>query len=85
MLLLALAMVTVTLASTGENPTPPDGVLLVPYVTPVAIALLALGMGLRAGRILGRARGARRVAGVPLAAIAGVLAFVAFEVSRLAQ
>ena len=84
LLLLALAMVTVTLASTGENPTPPDGVLLVPYIAPVALLLLALGMGLRAARIVGRAYGARRLGGVPLAAIAGGLAFVAFEISRLA-
>ena len=84
MLVLALAMVTVTLASTGDNPTPPDGVLLVPYVAPVAILLLGLGMGGRAGRILARARGVRRLGGVPLAVIAGALAFVAFEVSGLA-
>jgi hypothetical protein len=84
LLLLALAMVTVTLASTGENPTPPDGVLLVPYAAPVALLLLALGMGLRAGRILARGRGARRLGGIPLAAIAGAAAFVAFEVSRFA-
>lgn len=84
LLLLALAMVTVTLASTGENPTPPDGALLVPYVAPVAVLLLALGMGVRAGRILGRAHGLRRLGGLPLAAIAGALAFAAFEASRLA-
>ena len=83
-LLLALAMVTVTLASTGENPTPPDGVLLVPYVAPAAVLLFALGLGGREARLLGRAHGTRRVGGAPLAAIAGALAFVAFEVSRYA-
>ncbi len=84
MLVLALAMVTVTLASTGENPTPPDGVLLVPYVVPAAALLLALGLSRRAARVLGRARGGRRLGGVPLAALAGALAFAAFELSRFA-
>ncbi len=85
LLLLALAMVTVTLASTGDNPTPPDGVLLVPFLAPAALAFLALGMAGRAGRIMGRADGARRLGGVPLAVLAGALAFVAFEVSHLAS
>ena len=85
LLLLALAMVTVTLASTGDNPTPPDGVLLVPFLAPAALVLLALGMGGRAGRIMAHAEGARRLGGVPLAVLAGGIAFVAFEVSRLAS
>ena len=80
----SLAMVTVTLASTGENPTPPDGALLVPYAAPLGLLLLALGMGGRAGRILAWARGVRRIRGVPLAVASGALAFVAFEISRLA-
>lgn len=81
LLLMALAMVTVTLASTGDNPTPPDGVLLVPFLAPASLLLLALGMTTRAGRMM--ARGGR-VSAVPLAVLAGALAFVAFEVSRLA-
>ena len=70
LLLLALAMVTVTLASTGENRTPPDGALLVPYLLPGGLVLLALGIAGRAGRCCGEAaargasprphRGARR-------------------------
>ena len=84
LLLLALAMVTVTLASTGENPTPPDGVLLVPYLLPAAFALLALGMCGRAARIFTRSHGARKIGGVPIALIAGALVFAAFEISRLA-
>ena len=84
LLFLALAMVTVTLASTGDNPTPPDGVLLIPYLAPAGVVLLALGMAGRAGRVMAEARGARRLGGVPLALLAGALAFVAFEVSRLA-
>lgn len=85
LLLLALAMVTVTLASTGENAAPPDGVLLVPYLFPAAAVLFALGVYARSARVFARARGAGRVGAVPLAAIAGVLAFVAFETSRLAR
>ncbi|HSO35606.1 MAG TPA: hypothetical protein VLT33_23920, partial [Labilithrix sp.] len=69
---------------TGDNPTPPDGVLLIPYLAPAGVVLLALGMAGRAGRIMAQARGARRLGGVPLALIAGALAFVAFEVRRLA-
>jgi hypothetical protein len=85
LLLLALAMVTVTLASTGENPTPPDGVLLVPYLLPAALVLLALGVYARASRMFARSHGARRIGSFPLAALAGALAFVAFEASRLAR
>ncbi len=85
LLLLALAMVTVTLASTGDNPTPPDGVLLVPFLAPAALILLALGIAGRAGRRMAHAHGARRLGGVPIAVIAGALAFVAFEISRLAS
>jgi hypothetical protein len=85
MLLLALAMVTVTLASTGESPTPPDGVLLVPYLVPAALVLLALGLYARSSRVFARSYGARRVGSIPLAAIAGAIAFVAFEISRLAR
>jgi hypothetical protein len=84
-LLFALAMVTVTLASTGENGAPPDGVLLVPYLFPAATSLVALGLATRSSRRLVRERGARRAAAIPLAAAAGLLAFVAFETSRLAR
>jgi serine/threonine protein kinase len=83
MLLWALAMVTVTLASTGENPMPPDGVLLFPYLVPLSLVALALG-------ILGRGRQmmlsdsiGRKVAGVPVAAVAAAVAFAAFETSKL--
>ncbi|MDB5219416.1 MAG: hypothetical protein JWO86_7343 [Myxococcaceae bacterium] len=85
LLLLALAMVTVTLASTGENPTPPDGALLVPYLFPAAVLMVAIGVNGRAARLFAVGHGARRVAFVPLAAIAGAIAFFAFEASRLAR
>jgi serine/threonine protein kinase len=84
-LLIALAMVTVTLASTGENPTPPDGALLVPYLFPAAVLMLALGVKGRAARLFAAGHGARRLASVPLAAIAGAIAFLAFEASRFAR
>jgi hypothetical protein len=83
LLLLALAMVTVTLASTGENPTPPDGVLLVPYLLPAAVLLLAVGVVGRAGRRFADRRGAARAAFVPIAAAAGAIGFAAVEASRL--
>lgn len=85
MLLLALAMVTVGLASSGENPTPPDGVLLVPYLLPASLALLALGVAGTAARTFARGGAARRVAAFPLAAIAGGVAFAAYELSRFAH
>ena len=84
LLLLSLAMVTVTLASTGDNPTPPDGALLVPFLAPAVLALLGLGLWGRAARIFTRAYGARKLGGLPLALIAGGLAFAAFEISKLA-
>ena len=85
LLFLSLAMVTVTLASTGESPTPPDGVLLVPYLFPAAVLLLALGLMGRAARLFALGGVKRRLATVPVAAIAGLLAFLAFEASGLAR
>ncbi len=85
LLLLALAMVTVTLASTGESPTPPDGVLLVPYLVPASLLLFAAGLYERSIRVFARREGARRGAALPLAALAGALAFAAVETSRFAH
>jgi hypothetical protein len=84
-LLLALAMVTVTLASTGENPTPPDGALLVPYLFPAAVLMLAIGVEGRAARLFATSYGIRRVSAVPIAAFGGAIAFLAFEASRFAR
>lgn len=75
MLLASLAMVTVTLVSTENNETPPDGSLLVPWVVPVALFALAIGLG---------ARARMKLAFLPLALLGGALAFLAFEVSKLA-
>lgn len=83
-LLFALAMVTVALASNDESGMPPDGVLLVPYILPLAVFLFALALGARAVRLMEREPLVKRIGGIPLAAVAGVLAFVAFEMSRFA-
>jgi hypothetical protein len=80
----SLAMVTVTLVSTEEHPTPPDGALLIPYLVPLGLALLGLGI---AGRGVHRfyEGGARRGLTVLLAAIGGALVFAAIELSALAS
>jgi len=85
MLLLSLAMVTVTLASTGENPEPPDGALLVPYLAPAALLMLGLGVGGRAAALFARRGIGRKLGAIPVAAIAGAICFVAFAASKLAQ
>lgn len=84
-MLLALAMVTIILASSGEHGPPPDGALLVPFLAPFALATAGVDLVVRAARRFMRAHGARKLGGVPLAAIAGGLLFVAFEASRLAS
>lgn len=47
-LLTSLAMVTVALVATEENPAPPDGARLIPYTLPLAMILLGLGVSARA-------------------------------------
>lgn len=84
-LLIAIAMVTVTLGSTGENNVPPDGGLLVPYLLPAAVLLVSLGIVGRAGRRFAAGYGARRALLLPYAAIAGSVGYLAFELSRLAR
>jgi hypothetical protein len=84
LLIASLAMVTVTLVATEENPTPPDGALVIPYVVPMACALLGLGVA-RHGAVLFLDGGAtRRALSVVLAALGGALAFAAVETSTLA-
>lgn len=84
MLLASLAMVTVTLLSTEENPGDVDGVLVIPYLVPLATFALALGVAGRAARLFAREGAASKLAAVPAAAIAGALAFLAIETSPLA-
>lgn len=84
-LLLALAMVTVTLGSTGENSVPPDGVLLVPYLVPAIVLFLALGILGRGGRRFAYAYGAGKAIVIPFAAVAGAVGLLAFQLSRFAR
>lgn len=83
-LLASLAMVTVTLVSTEEDPTPPDGALLIPYVVPASLVLLGLGVA-RRGVGLFLDGGGRRAATVLVAAVGGVLVFAGVELSALAS
>jgi hypothetical protein len=84
LLLLALAMVTVTLGSTGESHAPPDGVLLVPYLVPAALAMLGLAFGGRSAVSFTDDRVSRKLAAIPVAALAGFVLFLAYETSKLA-
>ena len=83
LLVASLAMVTVTLVSTEENPIPPDGALLIPYVVPAAVFFLGLGIAGR-GPSLFLAGGARRIGAVVAAMAGGALVFAAIEISALA-
>jgi hypothetical protein len=85
MLLAALAMVTVTLASTGENPAPPDGALLIPYLVPLALLFFGLGVGGRASNLFRQPGALRKLGAIPVAALAGAFVFVAYEASRFAR
>jgi hypothetical protein len=84
LLLIALAMVTVTLASSGENSAPPDGALLVPYLAPLTIGLFALGTLGRAASLFARDGVLRKVSTIPVAAVAGAIAFFAIETAKAA-
>lgn len=77
----SLAMVTVTLVSTEENPMPPDGARLVPYTLPLALLLVGVGIAGRAARLFRRESVAKKIAVVPITAIAAAFAFAALEVS----
>lgn len=82
-LVASLAMVTVTLVSTDEHPAPPDGALLIPYVVPLGLALLGLGVVGR-GPPLFLAGGSRRIGALVAALFGGAIVFVAIEISALA-
>jgi hypothetical protein len=84
LLIASLAMVTVTLVSTDEHPAPPDGALLIPYVVPLAIFLLGVGVAGRGPSLFLR-RGARRLGSVVASLAGGAIAFAAIEVSALAS
>lgn len=84
MLLTSLAMVTVALVATDEHPAKPDGVLLLPYLLPLAALTLGISLVSRASRRFVSAGASSKIAGGPLAVIGGALSFVAFELSKLA-
>ncbi len=82
-LLASLAMVTVTLVSTEDPPGHPDGALLIPYVVPLGISLLGLGLAGRGPRLFLEG-GSRRVASLAAALFGAALVFVGIEISALA-
>lgn len=84
MLLESLGMVTVALTSSGADGAPPDGALLVPWLTPTFLALVGLGVASRAAVLWIRGGWARRLATLPLGALGGAIAFVGYEISRFA-
>ena len=84
LLLASLAMVTVTLVSSEEHPTPPDGALLIPYVVPLAIVLLGFGLAARGPRLFLQG-GSRRAIAAIAGLAGGALVFVALETSTLAS
>lgn len=84
LLVASVAMVTVTLVSTEESSTPPDGALVIPYIVPLALALLGLGIAGRGVEPFLRG-GARRVAPIVAGAVGGALLFAAIELGALAS
>ncbi len=83
LLLMALAMVTVTLAS-GEEGTPPDGVRLLPFLVPIVLLGIGLDLAMRA-RILFRSESiVRKLVGGPVVFVAALFAYLAYETSFLA-
>jgi hypothetical protein len=83
MVIASLAMVTVTLVSTEEQPGPADGALIIPYVVPFAVLALAGGTAAR-GPALFLGGGARRARAIFAALAGGALAFAALEISTFA-
>lgn len=84
LVLASLAMVTVTLVSMEETPSPPDGALLIPYVVPLAVLLLGAGLVGRGSSLILRG-GSARIFAVLAAALGGALVFAAIEVSSVAR
>lgn len=84
LLLAMLGMLTVALAATEENPLPPDGALVVPFLIPAALAFMALAAFLAARLRFRREGAAPKGRAVLFAALAGALSFAALELSPLA-
>ena len=71
-------------ASTEEHPSPPDGGLLIPYLVPLALLLLGLGVAGNGPHQFFRGD-ARRVFPLLLGGLGGLLVFAAIEPSKLAS
>lgn len=84
-MLLSLAMVTVTLASSGETSAPPDGALLVPWLAPFAMLLGGIDVVVRGARAFVSGEGAGKLRGLPVALVGGALVFLAVETSRFSH
>jgi hypothetical protein len=84
LVLASLAMVTVTLVSLEEQPSPPDGALLIPYVVPFAVLLLGVGV-IGRGPSLYLRGGARRGGAALAGLVGGTLVFLAIELSSFAS
>ena len=80
LLLNALALVTVMLVSTEENPSPADGARLVPYVVPLAVVLFGLGVTSR-GTEPFLDGGARRLLSVVLGLLGGAIVYAGLALS----
>ena len=78
LLLISLAMVTVALGATGEATAPPDGVLLLPYLSPLVVLGIGLGALARAAWLFQHRVISRKLAALPVAALAGALLAVAW-------
>lgn len=83
LLVASIAMVTITLVSTEEQPTPPDGALILPYVVPLALLLLGVSVGGRSPHLF-LGGGIRRALALVAVLASGALVAFAIELSPLA-
>ena len=80
-MLIALAMVTVALGSTGEMTAPPDGVLLMPYLVPAATLGIAISLSGRAAWLFMHRSLARKAMSVPVAMVAGAVLWLTWAMA----
>lgn len=76
----SLAMVTVALVATDEQPSPPDGARLIPYTVPLAFILLGLGVSSR-GQYPYYYGGAKRALPFVAGVVGGLLIYVGYALS----
>lgn len=79
-LIALLVMVTIALVATDEDPAPPDGARLIPYLLPAALALLGLGISGR-GQEPFYDGGVRRALPFACGVAGGLVLFVALALS----